>query len=65
MGSRDIRHRFGREAEDGAVLWIEAKGGKLIAPQAQAFLYTGAEAGGATYPVADTTKVGTDFAFKK
>lgn len=42
-----------------------AKGGKLIAPQAQAFLYSGNETAGATYPVADTTKVGTDFAFKK
>lgn len=42
-----------------------AKGGKLVAPQAQAYLYTGNETAGATYPVADTTKVGTDFAFKK
>lgn len=42
-----------------------AKGGKLTAPQAQAFLYSGNETAGATYPVADTTKVGTDFAFKK
>ena len=41
------------------------KGGKLTAPQAQAFLYSGNESGGATYPVADTTKVGTDYKFKK
>ncbi len=41
------------------------KGGKLTAPQAQAFLYSGNESAGTTYPVADTTKVGTDFAFKK
>ena len=42
-----------------------AKGGKLTAPQAQAFLYSGNETAGTTYPVADTTKVGTDYAFKK
>ena len=42
-----------------------AKGGKLTAPQAQAYLYTGNETAGATYPVADTTKVGTDYAIKK
>ena len=42
-----------------------AKGSKLTAPQAQAFLYSGNETAGATYPVADTTKVGKDFAFKK
>ena len=42
-----------------------AKGSKLTAPQAQAFLYSGNETAGATYPVADTTKVGTDYAFKK
>lgn len=41
------------------------KGGKLTAPQAQAFLYSGNESAGTTYPVADTTKVGTDYAFKK
>ncbi len=41
------------------------KGGKLTAPQAQAYLYSGNESGGTTYPVADTTKVGTDYAFKK
>jgi hypothetical protein len=41
-----------------------AKGAKLTAPQAQAFLYTGNETQGTTYPVADTTKVGTDFTFK-
>ncbi len=41
------------------------KGGKLTAPQAQAFLYSGNESGGSTYPVADTTKVGTDYALKK
>ena len=40
------------------------KGAKLVAPQAQAFLYTGNETTGAMYPVADTTKVGTDFTFK-
>ena len=42
-----------------------AKGAKLVAPQAQAFLYSGDGSQGATYPVADTTVVGTDFAFKK
>ena len=42
-----------------------AKGGKLTSPQAQSFLYTGNESTGFTYPVADTTKVGTDYAFKK
>ena len=42
-----------------------AKGAKLVAPQAQAFLYSGDGSQGATHPVADTTKVGTDFAFKK
>ena len=42
-----------------------AKGAKLTAPQAQAFLYSGNETAGATYPVADTTKVGADFTFKK
>ena len=41
------------------------KGAKLTAPQAQAFLYSGNESGGAEYPVVDTTKVGTDFTFKK
>jgi hypothetical protein len=41
------------------------KGAKLVAPQAQAFLYSGNESGGAKYPVVDTTKVGTDFKFKK
>lgn len=42
-----------------------AKGGKLTSPQAQSFLYSGNETTGITYPVADTTKVGTDYAFKK
>ena len=42
-----------------------AKGGKLTSPQAQSFLYSGNESAGTTYPVADTTKVGTDYAFKK
>ena len=41
------------------------KGAKLTGLQAQAYLYTGNETAGTTYPVADTTKVGTDFAFKK
>jgi hypothetical protein len=41
------------------------KGAKLTAPQAQSFFYTGNESGGAKYPVIDTTKVGTDFKFKK
>lgn len=42
-----------------------AKGGKLTSPQAQAFLYSGNETTGVTYPVADTTKIGTDYAIKK
>ncbi len=41
------------------------KGAKLTAPQAQAYLYSGNESAGTTYPVADTTLVGKDFAFKK
>lgn len=43
-----------------------AKGQKLTGLQAQAFLYSGdgGYSSGAKYPVADTTKVGTDFAFK-
>jgi hypothetical protein len=41
------------------------KGAKFTAPQAQAFLYSGNESDGAKYPVVDTTKVGTDFKFKK
>lgn len=41
------------------------KGAKLTAPQAQSFLYSGDESGsGGMYPVADTTLVGTDYAFK-
>ena len=41
------------------------KGAKLTAPQAQSFLYSGDESGtGGMYPVADTTKVGTDYTFK-
>ena len=39
-------------------------GKTLKAPQAQAFLYSGNESGGSTYPVADTTKVGTDYKLK-
>lgn len=42
-----------------------ARGDTLKAPQAQAFLYSGEPGGnGATYPVADTTKVGTDYKLK-
>ena len=39
-------------------------GKTLKAPQAQSFLFTGNESGGSTYPVADTTKVGTDYKLK-
>lgn len=42
-----------------------AKGAKLTAPQAQAGLWSGSYPAGALGPFADTTKVGTDFAFKK
>ena len=42
-----------------------AKGATLKAPQAQAFLYSGNETAGAKHPVADTTKVGTDYKLKK
>ena len=42
-----------------------AKGAVLKAPQAQAFLYSGNETAGAEQPVADTTKVGTDYKLKK
>ena len=42
-----------------------AKGATLVAPQAQAFLYSGNETAGAMYPVADTTKIGTDYKLKK
>ena len=42
-----------------------AKGATLTAPQAQAFLYSGNETAGTEYPVADTTKVGTDYKLKK
>lgn len=42
-----------------------AKGATLKAPQAQAFLYSGNETAGAEYPVADTTKIGTDYKLKK
>lgn len=42
-----------------------AKGAKLTAPQAQSFLYSGDYPTGFAGPYADTTKVGTDFAFKK
>ena len=41
-----------------------ASGATLKAPQAQSFLYSGNESGGSTYPVADTTKVGTDYKLK-
>lgn len=41
------------------------KGGKLTAPQAQAFLYSGDYPSGAIGPYADTTKVGTDYKLKK
>ena len=39
-------------------------GQTLKAPQAQAFLYSGNETTGSTYPVADTTLVGTDYKLK-
>jgi hypothetical protein len=43
-----------------------AKGGKLTAPQAQTFFYSGSNyPNGATVGTVDTTKVGTDFVFKK
>ena len=42
-----------------------AKGATLKAPRAQAFLYSGNESSGTTYPVADTTKVGTDYKLVK
>ena len=43
-----------------------AKGGKLTAPQAQSFQYTGSsQPAGVIGPYVDTTKVGADFAFKK
>lgn len=42
-----------------------AKGATLVAPQAQAFLYSGNEMAGAKNPVADTTKVGADYKLKK
>jgi hypothetical protein len=43
-----------------------AKGAKLTAPQAQAFLYSGSNSpNGAPTGYADTTKVGTDYVFKK
>jgi hypothetical protein len=42
------------------------KGGKLKSPQAQAFLYSGTSyPAGVAGPMADTTKVGKDFKFKK
>lgn len=41
------------------------KGGKLTAPQAQSFLYSGEYGAGVAGPYPDTTQVGTDFAFKK
>lgn len=43
-----------------------AKGGKLTAPQAQSFQYSGTSyPAGVIGPFVDTTKVGTDFTFKK
>lgn len=42
-----------------------AKGAKLTAPQAQSFLYSGDYPAGVAGPFADTTKVGTDFTFKR
>lgn len=43
-----------------------AKGGTLTAPQAQSFLYSGSsQPAGVIGPFIDTTKRGTDFAFKK
>ena len=43
-----------------------AKGATLRAPQAQAFLFTGNENGvGPRHPVADTTKIGSDYKLKK
>ena len=42
-----------------------SKGGKLTAPQAQAFLYSGDYPTGVIGPYADTTKVGTDYKLKK
>jgi hypothetical protein len=41
------------------------KGKKLVAPQAQSFLYSGTYPTGVAGPMADTTLVGTDFAFKR
>lgn len=41
------------------------KGAKLTAPQAQSFLYSGDYPTGTAGPFADTTKVGTDFTFKR
>ncbi len=42
-----------------------AKGATLKAPQAQSFLYSGTYPTGFSGPVADTTKVGTDYKLKK
>ncbi|HJR46233.1 MAG TPA: hypothetical protein VJ927_11570 [Actinomycetota bacterium] len=42
-----------------------AKGAKLTAPQAQAFLWSGTYPTGVAGPHADTTKIGTDYTFKK
>ena len=41
------------------------KGAKLTAPQAQSFLWSGTYPQGVAGPYADTTKVGTDYTFKK
>lgn len=41
------------------------KGGKLTAPQAQSFLFSGDYGAGLEGPYPDTTEVGTDFTFKK
>lgn len=41
------------------------KGGKLTAPQAQSFLYSGPHPTGVAGPYFDTTTAGTDYALKK
>ncbi len=42
-----------------------AKGGKLTAPQAQSFLYSGSYPTGAAGPMVDVTEVGTDYKLRK
>ena len=43
-----------------------AKGGQLTDPQAQSFLYSGTSyPAGVSGPIADTTKIGKDFKFRK